>query len=147
MRPDPTDAFAPLLAAVETGSLVRVTYEVLPGPSAGPAGIGRVSGVVVDHLGESGDPDPNSIGRYYKSIRLRDGRTDPPTDYRLDYRGGAVSETWLKQFDGEDPFDGSDTWGTGRRVYSLAVEGSGITARRERPGHSFIAVPNDSDHE
>lgn len=136
MKPDPAESFAAVLPSVEVGTLVRVEIAVLPGRKRGPAGMDSVQGVVVAVLKDSGDPQ--GMGRYFRTLRLRDGSGDETTDYRLDYRGVRSGEAWLRPFTGEDPFDESDEWGRRRRVYALEVEGNGITARRERPGHSFI---------
>lgn len=139
MKPDPADSFAPVLSSVETGNLVRVEFECLPGRGHGPAGMATVQGVVVEVLKDVGDPE--GTGRYFRSLRLRDGSGDETTDYRFDYRGTTHAEAWLREDTGEDAFDGSAAWGKRRRVYALEVEGQGITARRERPGHSFVSVP------
>jgi len=143
MQPDPAEAFAPVLASTDDGSLVRVEFEALPGPGHGPAGIATVQGVVVEVLKDSGDLD--GIGRYFRSLRLRDGGGETPTDYRLDYRGVRSGECYVRQNAGRGRRRRPDPWGRRRRVYALEVEGEGITARRERPGHSFGSVPTDDD--
>lgn len=138
MRPDPATAFAPVLSNVDTGTLVRVEFENLPGSGEGPAGIARVHGVAVEVLRDAGSVDGG--GRYYRSVRLRDASGSGTTDYRLDYRGTAHGETWVRQYAGENPFDGGEEWGRRRRVYAVEVEGDGITARRERAGHTFDGI-------
>jgi hypothetical protein len=137
MKPDPATPFADLLPAVETGNLVTLQVEVLPGPGHGPAGMATYEGVVVEVLKDIGTPD--GLGRYFRSFRLRNGSREE--EYRFDYRGTSDAEAWFRRAAGEDPFDDSDLWGRRRRVYSFEVEGKGITARRERPGHSFVSVP------
>lgn len=142
MKPDPADSFASVLSSVETGTLVRVESPNLPGRGQGPAGIETVQGVVVAVLIDSGRPE--GIGRYFRTLRLRDGSGDDPQDYRLDYRGVGSGQAWIRHYAAPDPFSGPDEWGTRRRVYAIEVEGNGITARTERPGNSFDSVPTDT---
>jgi len=135
MEPDPATTFADLLPEVEQGTLVRLQVEALPGRGEGPAGMATYEGVVVGVLKDAGSPD--GTGRYFRSFRLRNGSREE--EYRFDYRGTTHAAAWLHRA-GKDTYSG-DKWGRGRRVYALEVDGQGITARRERAGHSFISVP------
>lgn len=143
MKPDPATPFADVLPAVETGNLVTLQVEVLPGLGEGPAGMATYEGVVVEVLKDSGDPEGR--GRYFRSLRLRNGARD--AEYRFDYRGTRNAEAWVRRAAGQSTYDDGDPWGRRRRVYAFEVEGKGITARRERPGHSFGSLPTTLKNE